>query len=57
MDDARTDELALHGYRVVRFWNNEVFDNLEGVLETIRVELVRDPPHPNPLRPEGRGGS
>jgi len=57
VDDARTAEIAEHGYRVIRFWNNEVLRNIEGVLEVIRVELSRDPPHPNPLRPEGRRGS
>jgi very-short-patch-repair endonuclease len=38
-DAARTDELARRGYRVIRFWNNEVMHNLAGVLETIRREL------------------
>ena len=28
-----------HGYRVVRFWNNDVLGNLEGVLETVMREL------------------
>jgi very-short-patch-repair endonuclease len=27
--------LEENGYRVLRFWNNEVFENLDGVLETI----------------------
>src|SRR5271154_4774955 len=35
----RSDELARYGYRVIRFWNNEVLENLEGVLETIRLAL------------------
>jgi very-short-patch-repair endonuclease len=38
-DAARTGELARRGYRVIRFWNNEVMQNLAGVLETIRREL------------------
>ena len=38
------------GYKVLRFWDNEVFSNLEGVLETIRDSLLT--PHPNPL-PQG----
>jgi very-short-patch-repair endonuclease len=29
-------------YRVLRFWNNEVFDNLDGVLETI-VRALKAP--------------
>jgi very-short-patch-repair endonuclease len=28
--------LAKSGYRVLRFWNNEVLENLEGVLNVIR---------------------
>ena len=47
-DDARTRILARQGYRVLRFWNNEVLNNLAGVLETIGAELARTP-HPGPL--------
>ena len=32
-DIRRTGLLGARGYRVVRFWNEEVFANLEGVLE------------------------
>ena len=53
-DDRRTAELVEHGYRVVRFWNNDVLSYIAGVLETIRRELDEGPPHPNPLRPKGR---
>jgi very-short-patch-repair endonuclease len=38
-DAVRTDELMRRGYRVIRFWNNDVIGNLDGVLETIRREL------------------
>ena len=38
-DTLRTAELARHGYRVVRFWNGEVMENLPGVLEAIQREL------------------
>ena len=38
-DAARSDEIAPRGYRLIRFWNGEVMDNLAGVLETIRREL------------------
>ena len=34
-DRARTRFLEGEGFRVIRFWNNDVIDNLEGVLETI----------------------
>ncbi|HYA34487.1 MAG TPA: DUF559 domain-containing protein [Candidatus Binataceae bacterium] len=38
-DDSRSEWLQQHGYRVTRFWNNEVFDNIEGVLERILTFL------------------
>ena len=34
-DDARTAALAELGYRVIRFTNDEVLGNIDGVLETI----------------------
>ncbi|HWG78890.1 MAG TPA: DUF559 domain-containing protein [Stellaceae bacterium] len=55
-DDARSAALAVHGYRVVRFWNNEVIENIEGVVMAILQALERPPPHPGPLRPRGRRG-
>jgi very-short-patch-repair endonuclease len=39
-DDARRDAaLAKLGYRVIRVWNHEVLNNLDGVLEMLLVEL------------------
>ena len=35
-DVQRDDCLTSLGFKVLRFWNNEVFENLEGVLEVIR---------------------
>ena len=34
-DDARSAYLATRGYRVVRFGNREINDNIEGVLDAI----------------------
>jgi adenine-specific DNA-methyltransferase len=34
-DNRRTAWLAANGYRVLRFWNNDVLGNTESVLETI----------------------
>ena len=34
-DATRTRWLNTQGYRVLRFWNHQVFDDLESVLETI----------------------
>jgi len=46
----RTKVLAAMGYLVLRFWNNEVHENIDGVLETILNVLDRsEPPHPDPL--------
>jgi very-short-patch-repair endonuclease len=38
-DGARTRELACYGYRVIRFWNGDVLENLAGVLQLIASEL------------------
>jgi len=47
--------LEERGFRVLRFWDNEVFTNLDGVLAVIR-EAILQPPHPSPLpKGEGRG--
>lgn len=37
-DAGRTRFLEERGYRVLRFWNNEVIENLDGVLQTIQIE-------------------
>ncbi len=55
-DEKRTEELAARGYRVIRFWNNDVTENLASVLETIHRELERAPPHPSLSAPRGRRG-
>jgi very-short-patch-repair endonuclease len=58
-DAARTAFLVKLGFRVLRFWNNDVLQNLGGVTETILTNLTGPPqgsqPHPNP--PLLRGGS
>ena len=43
-DAARTVALNAQGYGVLRFTNDEIFHNVDGVLETIRLKL-------NELRP------
>ncbi len=32
--------MEIAGYRVIRFWNSEAFENLEGVLEEIRQAVL-----------------
>ena len=52
-DVERTRFLEQAGYCVLRFWNNEVQQNIEGVLVVIEQQLIT--PHPNPL-PQGERG-
>ena len=45
-DEIRSRFLANEGFRVLRFWNNEVLDNRDGVCARI-LEVLRDrTPHP-----------
>ena len=39
-DNERTDFLKQRGFKVLRFWNNDVFKNTEGVLESIRLIIL-----------------
>ena len=48
-DEARTRYLEVQGWRVIRFWNNDVLRNLEGVIDTIERTLA-DRPSPSPSR-------
>ena len=38
-DEARTRWLESKGYRVIRFWNNDIIENPDGVLEAIYEAL------------------
>jgi very-short-patch-repair endonuclease len=63
-DNRRTAWLEARGWRVIRFWNNEINENIEGVLQVIAdacgIDVDAPPstlhrrPHPDPL-PEGEG--
>ena len=44
-DEKRDDYLRGKGYRILRFWNNEVFQNCMDVLEAVYQALVSPPPH------------
>jgi very-short-patch-repair endonuclease len=48
-DRHRTRWLEGEGFRVLRFWNNEVLNNTSGVLETI-LSAIADPSPGTPLR-------
>jgi very-short-patch-repair endonuclease len=49
-DARRTDYLQAGGYRVLRFWNNEVLTNIEGVMTVIACALAggEEPRAPTP---------
>ena len=48
-DEARTAYLQSQGYQVIRFWNNDVLERIEGVVGEIERALA-DMPSPNPSR-------
>ncbi len=43
------------GIRTIRFWNNEINTNIDGVMQRVLEELEREP-HPSPLL-KGEGES
>lgn len=45
-DAARTAALEASGYRVLRFANADVMQNIDGVVRTILITLGRDPEAP-----------
>jgi very-short-patch-repair endonuclease len=56
-DEVRTKYLEANGYRVLRFWNNEVGENISGVLSTIDAAIYAErPPTPDPSPPQAGGG-
>jgi very-short-patch-repair endonuclease len=54
-DRLRNEYLKREGLTVLRFWNNQVFEEFDGVLETIINAVPNHTPHPNPL-PQGERG-
>jgi very-short-patch-repair endonuclease len=54
-DSKRTDDLEAAGYRVLRFWNNDVLLKTDDVMQVIHEALLVSP-HPTPLPVDtGRG--
>ncbi len=57
-DAKRTKYLQESGYRIVRFWNHEVFEDIDTVLQSI-WHKVQEPPladsADHSLSPSGRG--
>jgi len=56
-DSARTAWLESQGFTVLRFWNNDVLGNIEGVMETIKTALFSPSPLPSPIEGEGITGT
>jgi very-short-patch-repair endonuclease len=54
LEARRTRFLEGEGYRVLRFWNNEVRDSPDGVRAAISENLRRIHPHPDPPPSRGR---
>ena len=64
-DAARTAIIEREGYRVLRFWNNDVLGNPEGCAQLVLAEMAAaspptrqqaaKPAYPSPI--EGEGGS
>lgn len=48
-DEVRTQVLNALGFRVIRFWNDDVLIRTDAVLEKILAALKEVPPHPGPL--------
>jgi len=59
IDQKRDAYLAAKGYRILRFWNNDVLTNIDGVLSVIADALASSPAAPPPTpdpSPPLRGG-
>ena len=53
--DGRRDAfLRSRGFHVLRVWNNEIFENEQGVCEAI-LHALKAPPLPNPSHARGEG--
>jgi hypothetical protein len=54
-DATRDAYLKAQGFRVLRFWNNDVLKNIDAVLENIRLAIGEAPSPSIPLPPAGEG--
>ena len=55
-DSERTAKLEVLGCRVIRFWNHEVIENLDGVLERILSEAKAMTPRFKQRQPSSNSG-
>jgi len=58
-DRDRTEFLLSQGFRVIRFWDNDILQNMDGVLmvllEALTAARSEEDPHPGPLPQVGEG--
>ena len=54
-DERRDEWLREQGFTVMRFWNNEIMSNLEGVLTTVMAAVAESPLSPIPSPASGEG--
>ena len=54
LDAKRTRFLEREGYRVLRFWNSDVMQNIDGVLEVIQSFILATPTPTPPHKGEGK---
>ena len=55
-DSRRTEYLKSRGFKVIRFWNNQVLGDMDSVLGVIQATLINSPSSPA-LLPEGEGST
>ncbi len=57
-DDERRDTyLTRQGFRVLRFWNDDILTNPDGVATALLAALETPLPNPSPARGEGLSGA
>jgi radical SAM superfamily enzyme YgiQ (UPF0313 family) len=54
-DDSRSEFLSAQGIEVLRFWNNQMLGETEGVLESLYQAVQRKAPSPPAPPPQGEG--
>jgi very-short-patch-repair endonuclease len=49
-DHVRDKWFREQGFKVLRFWNNDVFTNINGILEVVRKNCLNHPPLAPPIK-------